>query len=465
MVQDVDIIIERETRPLTRAGFGLPLILGISADQEYTLVSDLDSLAEDTAFGVGSPEYTIAQSIFMQNPRPPMIAVFGVEDADIITGQASVVITSLSGTGAAIRVTATEGDAFDGSAGNDVNVVFVDIPNTGLSVSEDDGTITVDFGGDPDATAAAIAAAITALDDFAGEVVTEGDFTAAADAGNIDESLSGGWDAPLGLEVALNELVEQHNNWYFLLCPVKGEDEVTVLSNWTETRRKLYAFSTAGDVMPEMWQLMLENMRTFFLWHDKAIPPENGYGASMWPEAGWIGRCAPEDPGSITWKFKTIAGVVEANIGVTDIFTLHDNGGQSYINKLGRLQTTEGLTTNGDFIDFVRGEDWIVARMTEAVSQVLFDAPKVPFDDSGIAMIVSAVSSVLGQAFDRGIIAGDAAGRPLYRVDAPARADVSQADLAARVLSGVEFQATLAGAIHEVKPIRGILTLEEVDVE
>lgn len=78
----VNITITKETKGVSRVGFGTPMIVGPNATffgrlQYYT---DLVSLAADLTNGTSDPEYKAAAAIFAQNPRVVRLAI-GREDA------------------------------------------------------------------------------------------------------------------------------------------------------------------------------------------------------------------------------------------------------------------------------------------------------------------------------------------------------------------------------------------------
>lgn len=243
-------------------------------------------------------------------------------------------------------------------------------------------------------------------------------------------------DGTSALVSALNDLIEKNNDWYFLTSDRNSEDEIKALSAWVDTQNKLYFVTT--DKLDLVDNLESEN--TAIMYHNDP---------TQYVAEGWVGRCAPELPGSITWKSKTINGVTEADITTTELVQLHENGGNSYIRKLGILQSSEGLVTSGEYIDVIRSQHFIEARLEEQVSRLFMTSKKVPYDNSGIALVVAECESVMKQATSQGIIALDDDGNGMWTVDAPRREDIPTNDVASRKLDGVVIEATLAGAIHE----------------
>jgi len=322
MITDVEVIVTRETQPLTQLGFGMPLILATNGEKEYAEYTGIEGVAED--YAETTEAYKIAARVFEQSPRPPKIAIVGVD--------------------------------------------YNETPET--------------------------------------------------------------------LTNALNELVQTKNDWYFLLCDQQGDNEIKALSAWIDTQNKLYFVSTDNlSLVSE-----LESEKTVIMYHSEP---------RQYPAEGWVGRCAPELPGSITWKFKTINGVTESGIGITELGQLHKDGGNAYVRKLGVLQSSDGLVTSGEYIDVIRSQHFIEARLVEQVMGLLIRLPKVPYDNSGIALIVAECESVMKQATAQGIIARNDDGVGQWTVTAPRREEVPVNDVAKRKLNGVVCEAVLAGAIHE----------------
>ena len=85
--------------------------------------------------------------------------------------------------------------------------------------------------------------------------------------------------------------------------------------------------------------------------------------------------------------------------------------------------------------------------MRERIFGVQLNAPKIPFTNAGIGRIVTEVRAQLEDGRTVGGIDPDVP----FTVTAPLASEVSSADRAARVLSGVEFNAKLAGAIHQLE--------------
>jgi Protein of unknown function (DUF3383) len=253
-------------------------------------------------------------------------------------------------------------------------------------------------------------------------------------------------DSPTELTAALNDLIKTHNDFYYLVSVEQGDDEITALAEWVSTQEKIYAASTSSTTLYQALNDLYDNV--FLLVHDQP---------RQYPAEGLVALLAPLPSGSYTWTFKTIQGVSPAAYDDTKINDIHDNNACTYIEEGGVNITSHGVATSGEYIDVVQATHFIKARMTEAVFRLLATNPKIPYTDTGIAMVVAQVDNVLKQAFKQGIIA-DENGEPLYSITVPKRADIPANTKAQRILPDIEWTATIAGAVEKVE-IRGVLTI------
>ncbi len=241
-----------------------------------------------------------------------------------------------------------------------------------------------------------------------------------------------------------------HNDWYFLLSESQTAANVDALAAFAAANGKLYFGSMTNTALATLDDTTLALDRAVILCHKSA--------ATQYPAEAWVGRCAPELPGSITWKFKTLSGISVSGYTPTEIAAIKEMHGNVVISQGGILHTTEGTTLAGEFIDVIRSQDWVKARIAENVFRLLATSPKIPYDDRGIAMVLSEVQGVMQQAVGMGIIARDPDGNGLWSVTAPRRGEIPTNDIANRTLPDVRFEFTLAGAIHNVT-VKGVISL------
>jgi hypothetical protein len=253
------------------------------------------------------------------------------------------------------------------------------------------------------------------------------------------------------LEDELNKMMVEHNDFYFLLLASRVQTDIEAVAEWAGANQKLFIAQNditvaAADVVAMAANISSSRTGIFAYQGDK----------DPYLDAAIVGRIAPLQPGAVTWKFKELNGVPVSQYLNADVSALHAGNVNTYIKEMGVLQTSEGKATNGSYLDIQRSKDWLKARIQESIFFLLHNAEKIPYDDSGIAQVVSKLKSVLKLAVDRGIIAKDVDGNGMWSISAPRRVDIPTNTIANRILPDINFTATIAGAVHNVK-VNGVL--------
>lgn len=248
-----------------------------------------------------------------------------------------------------------------------------------------------------------------------------------------------------------------NNTWYALIATDRTQATVKAIADWVETRVKLFGTASsnpdiidiqAGTDTTSIAAVLNQAgyVRTFVMYHQDAD--------FDYPEAAWFGRVLPLEPGSETWKFKTLNTISYSNLTTTQSNNALNKRANVYEFIAGVGITENGTVAQGEYIDIVRGIDWLTARIQEFVFSTLVNVPKVPYTNAGIAVIQAQVLRALELGISNQFISDD----PAPIVTVPLAEDVPPVDKANRILRNVRFQATLSGAIHAVV-IRGNLSV------
>ena len=255
---------------------------------------------------------------------------------------------------------------------------------------------------------------------------------------------------------AVRTAVDGNDDWYLALLDSYGQAEIeafAALIETTGTPGKAYFFATSdADCLTSAIDDVMSNLqssayvRTMGIWHED--PSEEA------PDAAWAGVGLPEDPGSITWNLKTLAGVPYSTLTTSEKANLASKDGNYYIRIAGVNLTQSGITPGNEFFDVTRGIDFCAARLQENIFARLQALKKVPFTDAGIAVVENEVRGVMLLCVTQSIFTND----PEPTVTAPLASAVAAVDRANRLLPDVEFRAQLAGAIHTVE-VSGIVTV------
>lgn len=251
---------------------------------------------------------------------------------------------------------------------------------------------------------------------------------------------------PTDLVDALNTLLLTHNDFYYLVSPEQGDEEVVALAEWTSTQDKIYAVSTASETLYELLKGLYDNVHV--LVHDQP---------TTYPAEGLVALLAPQTIGSYTWTFKSIVGIPAVNFDATKINDVHDNNANTYITEGGVNLTTYGVATSGEYMDVIQGQHFITAKITENVFGLLARMPKIPYTSDGIALAAAEIEKALDLSTKNGIIAIEN-NQAQYTITIPNIDEISSNSKASRVLPDIPWTAKIAGAIESVI-INGVLTI------
>lgn len=435
----VSVEISRQTQSVTQAGFGTPLILGDEdtgwGSERIRTYTSTDEVLED--FASSTDTYKAAAAIFSQEPTVEEIKVGaeGTRVAQIVT----VVFSANIVTGNSIALTIDDNDLtvpFNTSNAQtltDLAAAIQALDSISTAVSNGTNTIT-------------ITAAIAGVSISVGTAVVTGGASQATAVTTTTTANHGPADD-------LAEIAEIDADWYGVIWIERGEELVLEMAEYIETVRKIFITCTddtdvlnAGVTTDIASVLSAANYsRTSVIWNEDPLD---------FADAAWMGRLFTYDPGSETWKFKTLSGITSDALTSSERSAASGKNCNIYIEIGGVDITSEGVMASGEYIDIMRGVDWLQARMEERIYSRLINLTKVPYTDAGIAVIEAEIRAVLENGIRVGLIADD----PAYTVTVPRASEVSENDRAERLLPDVEFTARLAGAIHRVT-VQGTVTV------
>lgn len=249
------------------------------------------------------------------------------------------------------------------------------------------------------------------------------------------------------IDAALNAIANENNDWYGIVVDQALVSSFADVASWVETAKKFAIFwitdvnaydASKSTDLASVLKLANRN-RSAVVWH--ATPA----GGADYIDAAWMGEGFPYEPGTSTWAYKTLNGVTPDTLLASQETALKGKNCNYYTTVGGVSITQEGKVASGEYIDIIIGTDWIEARLREAVYSALVNNRKIPYDDTGIAMIEGLVKGVLNEAASKGILQADS-----IAVTVPKYADIPQADKLARKLPDAKFSALYQGAIHSV---------------
>ena len=430
------INISAQTVAIKQTGFGIPLI----ADFHTRFAERVRSYANTQAmiadgFTVNDAAYRAAAQAFAQSPQVERVKI-----------------------GRRALAPDLQVDLFPAAVNLAVYQVEI-IGPAGLSA-------TVSYTADSSATIAEIVAGLVSAINTAALGVTATDISST----NVrcKAASAGLWFSVTVLNTALLRAQQTHadpgiatdlaaiqladNDWYGLTLTTMGEAEIIAAGGWVESAKKLYVQQTQdGDSITSSTTDVVSEVQDDNLFRTAIIYGQN---PSQFVGAAWLGKVFPFNPGATTWKFQRLAGVSASPLTSTEQNNLvgtpsiPTKNGNAVIDYGGIPITTEGRTAAGEWIDVIRDRDWFEARLQARIVNLKIQASangkKIPFTDAGIAQVEAEVVAQCREGIGAGFIADS----PAPVVTVPRASAVSSADKAARRLTGVNFSATIAGAIH-----------------
>ena len=257
-----------------------------------------------------------------------------------------------------------------------------------------------------------------------------------------------------------------YGGWY-CVCPAGvASTQFQAIAEYIETQEKMFCYTETGvlastnatpTVTGDYYRTIAVYGKENSAQAANAIPTENNY-ANVAFATEWL----QFQSGSETAAFKVQRLISPSILSSTEIDHLVDKN-VNYIIAVGsRIITMNGITIAGEWADIIRFRDWLKHDMQKRVVNLFLDTPKVPYTDSGIALVQNRMLESLKAGVDCGGIAPeefdeDGNSIPSYVTSVPTAASIPAETKRTRKLYDCKFSARLAGAIHFAE-ITGSLT-------
>ena len=430
----VSIILTRESTAVATASFQIPLVLATFTNfpERTRTYTSFSGVAAD--FKDGQPVYEIANQLFGQSTVgavPPSIIV-GRRQVDSVAGSIATVSNS---------------------------TVYT------LTISGPSSVTPTVFSFTSDATATAIEIVAGLKAAFTAAPVTGVTFTDILDGTFTvaPTTLGSKWSIVPSKNISLvntatetytnslNAVNAENDGWYLLVADTQDKVIQEALSDRVQAERKIYGLSSSDVVAPTTGVTDIGYIlnaksagRTFGVY----LPTS----ATEYPEAVWAGSQLAYTPGSNDWDFKRGVGATVSKLDATQLTNLKDKSWNHYIQKGGVNVFMDGNMFDKTPIDQVIVEDWLYARLQEAIYFRIINSLKIPMTNPGLLRIENEIRSVLSQAEANGAIDRG------WTVSSPDVLSIPANLRAQRVAAVFVFRARLAGSIRRVE-INGFLSI------
>lgn len=437
----VTISITRVTTTVSKANFGTPGILAEFATSKttttfdrYRYYSSLPEMSDDN-WTSSDEVYKAAQKIFAQNPRPSQVMVGRKDaaDADWTATLNAIQAIQKNWYGFGIIPSTVATTIFDADLVASNSIVFT-INGTAVTA--------VPFNTDHDTT----------MDDLITQI--EADITGSSvslDPGDVNNrTLIISIFGQAGVETC-SVVVTGGASQATGTTTLSDQDQYEDCVDWVETQSKLFFIeSTDSNILDA---LVTTDIASYIESNNYDRSTVYYNDSEEYMNFGAMGEGFPYDPGSQTWAYKTISGVTSYELTTSENTGATGKNANIYTEIAGVDVTQFGTVGSGEYIDIMRGVDWIEANIQEDIFALLISVRKIPFTDEGITSVVGVIQKVLQTAVNMGILEEGS-----IVITAPLRSEVSATDRGNRLLPDIEFTANLAGAIHKVE-VSGIVSV------
>lgn len=470
----VNVVITRETRVPTVAGFGRGAIIAeflatktvnpLLGGDRYQLYSSLEEMVDD-GWTTSDHVYHAAADYFAQSPNPGSLMVGRKDVAETwvealtdineafsdwygFTIVATAVATIKEVAAWTETLTSPKLFGYD-TADEDI----IDGPQEATSGYMTTGVIgnLVDFQAVADGefrfTVDGVAVDVTGLDFSA---ITKKDEIADvlnADAGFAAVAVAT-YDS-VAQRITMTSLTTGATSTVTVLSAVPagvGTDisGATYLNGLTGTGVAVAGQDASTDIATYLKALSYD--RTILNYHDAAQDAAGIAVADVnWQWMAMMGEAFPYDPGSQTWAFKELTGISPVELSSGQENNALSKNVNVYQTIAEENVVLDGKVIGGEYIDIIRGTDWLISELQVAVFTQLLNNRKIPYTDGGIALVENAVRGVLGDAANVGLLDPTDT-----EVTVPRVSETSTTDRANRILRDVEFSGRYQGAIHKV---------------
>jgi hypothetical protein len=437
----VTVQISLTKQPVSRQGFGTPLILAADCPAGFTqrvrTYNTPDALITD-GFALTGPTYLLATVLMSQDQAPTSFKV--------------------------------------GRLANKPTQVFTLVP-TAQNLTEYAGTLngarwtyTSDSSATTTEITTGIKAAIDALNTSQGRNLISSGTTSATytqtNPGDFDSFSVENPDllaltqthADPGAAADLAAIAVEDSDFYGILNAFNSKLMAAAIATWAEAQGGLKEFFP--DTCDSQHVTTVVGSATDLA---TTLKTAGDFYSSVWysPAAGdflaaaMCGLMLAQDAGSENWAMATpkvtaakLTATHRANLVAKNCNFCESLGGQN--------NTFPGKVASGEWIDVVRFRAWLqVTMQADVLTALKAQSPKkTPYTDAGIGIAQAALQNVLNQGVKVGGLVND----PAPKVTVPKLSATSPTDRQNRVLTGVTWTAQLAEAINQVMPIKGQLT-------
>lgn len=276
----------------------------------------------------------------------------------------------------------------------------------------------------------------------------------------------------------LTAISNEDNSYFWVVSDSHVDQDIIDVAGYVEEHDKVYFFSSSqagirtkatDNILERLGDMGYKNT-CFALWMTNAD--------TVFPEAAVVGSICSAQPGTTTLHGKTLVGVEIEKLDQTSENYIVQQNGNIYRKEHGVLFYRDGFMVNGFFVDYVVHALWFKARVEESLfalfKQQSMLGSGVRATSAGIALIRQAVMAnpiqvgIRNGSISNEVVTSEETGllvslKPTVYI--PSRADMTDAQINARLVDGMVIEYVYAGFFHYVKVQVNVLTNRTANVQ
>lgn len=207
--------------------------------------------------------------------------------------------------------------------------------------------------------------------------------------------------------------VKAKQAWFFLALDRENRETPAYLSaaTWAEAAGKVFGLAsseqtvlTSGDTSNYFYQAKQKNLQRTICVYDASN------GGVEYPEVSILGRASTVNfnvaNSALVLAFKKGPAITTADLDPTELAALQSYNGNAFISVDDNAMFWNGVMADGTWFDTVQGTSWLGQKVQVNVFNLFYQsATKIPWTETGVAMVNQQITLALELAVTNGLIA------------------------------------------------------------
>lgn len=286
-----------------------------------------------------------------------------------------------------------------------------------------------------------------------------GDIAVALKLTNAAGAVVTNGEDPKSIGVDLNNAVEANLNFFYVAVErsLRKTAQQMEAARWCEASGKVFGWGDSDENILKLntansfKEAKDANLRNTICVFDAS---KNG---NEYPEVSILGRAATVNfyvaNSVLVLAYKKGPGISTADLSSGQLAALQSYNGNAFISVGGNVMFFDGKMSDGTWFDTVQGVEWLSQQIRNNVFNLFYQSTtKVPWTDTGVAMVNQQVINALELARTNGLIAPGYDNEGTFYPDGykviSTELNLMQSQKGSRIWEGTSFIAIGSGALQ-----------------